>query len=88
MASPFGGRRSWKHTQKHKLTGNGAADLAPPGSDTGTVPDHAILGSFIGFSHSVGPLVDLIVAHFLWYREKTMGKVGVLFKEEGRWTDV
>lgn len=48
--------------------GNGAADLAPPRSNTGTVPDHAILGSLIGFSHCVGLLVDLIVAPFLCFR--------------------
>lgn len=46
--------------------GNGAADLAPPRADTGTVPDHAVLGSLIGFSHRVGLLVDLIVAPFLF----------------------
>lgn len=48
--------------------GNGAADLAPSGSDTGTIPDHAILGSLIGFSHSVVLLVDLIIAPFLCFR--------------------
>lgn len=50
---------------KNTLTGNGAADLALPRSNTGTVPDHAILGSLVGFSHSVVSLVDLIIAPFL-----------------------
>lgn len=48
--------------------GNGAADLAPPRSNTGTIPDHAILRSLIGFSHSVVLLVDLIIAPFLRIR--------------------
>lgn len=48
--------------------GNGAADLAPARPDTSTVPDHAVLGSFIGFPHSVVLLVDLIVAPFLRFR--------------------
>lgn len=46
--------------------GNGAADLGPPRSNTGTVPDHAVLGSLIGFSHSVVLLVDFIIAPFLF----------------------
>lgn len=46
--------------------GNGAADLAPPRSNTGTVPDHAVLGSLVGFSHSVVLLVDLIIAFLLF----------------------
>lgn len=54
------------------LTGNGAADLAPPRPDTGTVPDHAVLVCLIGFSHSVGPLVGLVIAPFLFYQEKMM----------------
>lgn len=55
------------HTITHNtLTGNGAADLAPPRANTGTVPDHAVLGSLIGFSHSVVLLVDFIIAPFLW----------------------
>lgn len=53
-----------------RLTGNGAADLSLARSDTGTVPDHSILGSLVGFSHSVGLHVDLIVAPFLCYSEK------------------
>lgn len=48
--------------------GNGAADLAPPRSNTGTVPDHAILGSLVGFSHSIGLLVDLIKASLFCFR--------------------
>lgn len=59
--------RAGKH-RKHKLTADGAADLAPPRSDTGTVPDHAFLGSLVGCSHSVRLLVDLIVALFLCYK--------------------
>lgn len=72
-------------TRTHQLTGNGAADLAPPRSNTGTVPDHAILGSLVGFSHSIGLLVDLIKASLFCYREKTKRKriCVVLFKEEG-----
>lgn len=64
-----------KETQKHKLTGNGAADLSPARSDTGTVPDHAVLGSLIGVSHSVGLLVDLIIAPFFCYSDKKEKKV-------------
>lgn len=75
------------HKHKHKLTGNGAADLAPPGSDTGTVPDHAILGSLVGFSHGVVQLVDLIEAPFLCYGEKTMGNV-CFVKERGKWRQI
>lgn len=48
--------------------GNGAADLSPARSDTGTVPDHSILGSLVGLSHSVRLQVDLIVAPFLCLR--------------------
>lgn len=55
---------------RNTLTSNGAADLAPPRSNTGTVPDHAILGSLVGFSHSVVQLVDFIIAPFLCYRRK------------------
>ena len=57
--------------KKKKLTANGAADLSPPRPDAGTVPDHAVLGSLVGFPHSVGLLVDLIKAPFLCCREKT-----------------
>lgn len=48
---------------------NGAADLAPPRSNTGTIPDHSILGSLVCFSNSIGPLVDFIVASFffVWF---------------------
>lgn len=62
--------RTQRSTKKPKLTGNGAADLSPARSDTGTVPDHAVLGPLIGVSHSVGLLVDLIVAPFLCYSDK------------------
>lgn len=49
---------------RNTLTGNSAADLAPSRPDAGTVPDHPILWSLVGFSHSVELLVDLIVAPF------------------------
>lgn len=71
-------------TQTQQLTGNGAADLAPPRSNTGTVPDHAVLGSLVGFSHSVGLLVDLIIATLLCCREKQRGNGYALFMEEGQ----
>lgn len=47
---------------------DGAADLASTRANTGTVPDHAILGSLVGFSHSVVLLHDLIIAPFLCFR--------------------
>lgn len=53
-----------------RLTGDGAADLAPAGADAGAVPDHAVLGSLVGFSHGVVLLVDLIVAPLLGYAQK------------------
>lgn len=46
---------------------DGAADLASPRANTGTVPDHAILGSLVGFSHGVILLHDLIIAPFLCF---------------------
>lgn len=59
------------YTQKeNKLTGNGAADLSPARANTGTVPDHPIFRSLIGFAYSVGLLVDLIIAPFLCYKNK------------------
>lgn len=53
--------------KKNKLTGNGAADLSPARADTSTVPDHTIFGSLVGFSHSIGLLVDLVEASFFFY---------------------
>lgn len=53
-------------SDSHRLTGNGAADFPPSRSDAGTVPDHAILGPLVGFSHSVVLLVDFIIAPFLY----------------------
>lgn len=66
-------------TQYHTLTGNGAADFAPPRSNTGTVPDHAVLGSLISFSHSVVPLVDFIVAPFLFKSNSIKDVFGTCF---------
>lgn len=53
--------------KKNKLTGNGTADLSPARADTSTVPDHTIFGSLISFSHTIGLLVDLVVASFFGY---------------------
>lgn len=53
--------------KKNKLTGNGAADLSPARADASTVPDHTVFGSLVGFSHTVGLLVDLVVASFFSY---------------------
>lgn len=68
MGSPPGVTYLVRSPTLMTAVGNSAADLAPPGSDTGTVPDHAILGPLIGFSHSVVLLVDLIIAPFLCFR--------------------
>lgn len=46
-------------------TSDGAADLALPRADAGAVPDHAVLGSLVGFSHRVVLLDFFVVALFL-----------------------
>lgn len=61
--------------KKNKLTGNGAADLSPARADTSTVPDHTIFGSLVSFSHSIGLLVDLVVASFFFYERNQTHKV-------------
>lgn len=59
-----GGRAREK---KNKLTGNGAAYLSPARADTSTVPDHTIFGSLVSFPHTIGLLVDLVIASFFSY---------------------
>lgn len=44
------------------LTCNGTADLAPTGTNTGAVPNHAVSWSFICFAHRVCLAIVLIIA--------------------------
>lgn len=44
------------------LTRNGAADLAPTRTNTGAVPHHAVLWSFVCFTDPVRPVIVLIIA--------------------------
>lgn len=52
------------------LTCNSAANFAPTRSDTGAVPNHAILWSLICFTNLVCPEIVLIITGFLNWKQK------------------